>query len=70
MTWGPWIIPADGMSRFRYSPDRREMDIQQRERVVCNECQQGVLSCPGEHERHFPMIQHESGCRYAQRSVR
>jgi len=68
--WGPWIIPADGMSRFRYTADRREMDVQHREIVQCNGCRQRVLSWPGEHERHFPMIEHEPGCRCAQRAVR
>ena len=45
--WGPWIIPADGMSRFRYTADRREMDVQHREIVQCNGCRQraGICGC-------------------------
>lgn len=60
----PWIIPADGMSRFRYSADGREMEIQHREVLSCNGCAQRVLSWPGEHDRHWPQLRHERGCRY------
>ena len=70
MSEKPWIIPADGMSRFRYSDDGREMEIQQREMLRCNGCQESVLTWPGEHDRHAPMIPHKPGCRYAQRSIR
>lgn len=70
MSEKPWIIPADGMSRFRYSDDGREMEIQQREMLRCNGCQESALTWPGEHDRHAPMIPHKPGCRYAQRSIR
>lgn len=65
MTEQPWIIPADGLSRFRYSADGREMEVQHREQLRCNGCQSGVLSFPGEHDRNWPKVQHEPGCRYA-----
>ncbi len=66
----PWIIPADGLSRFRYSADGREMEIQHREKLRCNGCKREVLTWPGEHDRHAPMIPHEPGCRYAQGAIR
>jgi hypothetical protein len=70
MSEKPWIIPADGMSRLRNSDDGREMEIQHREMLRCNGCQESVLTWPGEHDRHAPMIPHKPGCRYAQRSIR
>lgn len=65
-----WIIPADGLSRFRYSADGREMEIQHREKLRCNGCGEQVLTWPGEHDRHAPMIPHAPGCRFAQGSLR
>ena len=70
MTEQPWIIPADGMSQFRYSDDGREMEIQHRETLRCNGCDRSVLTWPGEHDRHWPMVRHEIGCPYEQRSIR
>ena len=62
----PWIIPPDGMSRWRWIDARHtEIEIQHREVVSCNGCGQRVLTFPGEHERSARLIQHTAGCRYA-----
>lgn len=70
MSERPWIIPPDGQTRFRYSADGREMELQSREHLYCNECREGVLTWPGEHDRHAPLIPHKPNCSRARRAIR
>lgn len=62
-----WIIEADGASRFRRLPDG-SIETEYRETLQCNFCAAAVLTWPGEHARHWPLVRHERGCPTARRS--
>ena len=68
MTDIAWIIEADGESRFRRLPDG-SIETQQRETLICNGCSARVLTWPGEHARHWPMVRHERRCPVQGRSI-
>ncbi|QDP45539.1 hypothetical protein SEA_FUZZBUSTER_55 [Microbacterium phage FuzzBuster] len=63
-----WIIEAGGESRFRRRPDG-SIETQKRETLLCNFCDGAVLTWPGEHARHWPMVRHSGGCPAAGRSI-
>ncbi len=67
MTDAPWIIAADGRERWRHLGDG-SVETQRREVLECRGCRASVLTWPGEHERHWPLVEHAAGCRYGRRS--